>query len=107
MGTSTQIGRFIQEDTQSPIWFSEKFDVQHFLHLDIPVRSESQKDIGAYETLAQMALLFNFARQFPTKPPLSLFLEKLGLMSRILGVDMDTSHISGVECCHEVRAQSL
>ena len=97
MGTSTQIGRFIQEDTQSPIWFSEKSDVQNFLHLDIPVRSESQKDIGAYETLAQMALLFIFARQFPTKPPLSLFLEKLGLMSSILGVDMDTSHISGVD----------
>ena len=123
MGTSTQIGGFIQEDTQSPIWFSEKFDIQDFLHLDIPVRSESQKDIGAYETLAQMALLFIFARQFPhqrlrmrfstqsdntsaesgisnlfsTKPPLSLFLEKLGLMSSILGVDMDTSHISGID----------
>ena len=87
------------------------------------MRSEAQKDIARYETLAQIVLLYIFSKRFPhqrmkiilptvsdntsaesgvnqlftTSEPLCFFLEKLGQLSSTLNVDMDTSHISGTD----------
>ena len=87
------------------------------------MRLEARKDIACYETLAQMALLHIFAFQYPhqrlrvilptvsentsaeagvnqlftTSEPLCFFVEKIGQLSSSLNVDMDTSHISGVD----------
>ena len=117
-----QMGGFIQYEHQC-LWFSERFLVSDFRDLGLPMRSEAQKDIACYETLAQMALLFVFSKWFPhqrmkiilptvsdntsaesgvnklftTSEPLCYFLEKHGQLCSILNVDMDTSHISGTE----------
>ena len=117
-----QMGGFIQHDNQY-LWFSEKFLISDFRDLSLPMRSDAQKDIACYETLAQMALLFIFSKWFPhqrmkiilptvsdntsaesgvnklftTSESLCYFLEKLGQLCSILNVDMDTSHISGNE----------
>ena len=122
MGTTMQMGGFI-EDNQKYFWFSEQFTVTEFQQLGLPMRTEAQKDIACYETLAQMALLFIFSKRFPhqrmriilptlsdntsaesgvnhlftTSEPLCYFLEKIGQLSSILNVDMDTSHISGTD----------
>ena len=51
------------EYNQRCLWFSEKFTVQDFQQLGLPMRSEAQKNIACYETLAQMALFFIFSRE--------------------------------------------
>jgi hypothetical protein len=122
MGSTFQIGGFIELD-DSRLWFSERFTVADITALGLPMRLEAQKDIACYETLAQMALLHIFAFQYPhqrlrvilptvsdntsaeagvnqlftTSEPLCFFLEKIGQLSSSLNVDMDTSHISGVD----------
>lgn len=94
------------------------------------MRNEAQKDIACYETLTQMALLFIFSKRFPhqrrkiilptvsdntsaesgvnqlftTSEPLRYFLEKIGQLSSILNVDMDTFHITGTD---DVEADQL
>jgi hypothetical protein len=122
MGSTFQIGGFIALD-EHKFWFSEQFTVTEVIELGLPMRSEAQKDIACYETLAQMALLYTFASQYPhqrlrvtlptvsdntsaeagvnqlftTSEPLCFFLEKIGQLSSYLNVDMDTSHISGID----------
>ena len=59
-----QMGGFIQYEHQC-LWFSERFLVSDFRDLGLPMRSDAQKDIACYETLAQMALLFVFSKWFP------------------------------------------
>ena len=119
-GSTMQMGGFI-EDRQQYFLFSEQFAVNDFQQLGLPMRNEAQKDIACYETLAQMVLLFIFSKRFPhqrwkiilptvsdntsaesgvnqlftTSEPLRYFLEKIGQISSILNVDMDTFHISG------------
>ena len=121
-GSTFQIGGFIELE-DSRLWFSERFTVADITALGLPMRLEAQKDIACYETLAQMALLHIFAFQYPhqrlrvilptvsdntsaeagvnqlftTSEPLCFFLEKIGQLSSSLNVDMDTSHISGVD----------
>ena len=121
-GSTCQIGGFIELE-DSRLWFSERFTVADITALGLPMRLEAQKDIACYETLAQMALLHIFAFQYPhqrlrvilptvsdntsaeagvnqlfiTSEPLCFFLEKIGQLSSSLNVDMDTSHISGVD----------
>jgi len=121
-GSTFQIGGFIELDDMR-LWFSERFTVADITALGLPMRLEAQKDIACYETLAQMALLHIFAFQYPhqrlrvilptvsdntsaeagvnqlftTSEPLCFFLEKIGQLSSSLNVDMDTSHISGVD----------
>ena len=121
-GSTMQMGGFV-EDRGQHFWFSEQFQVPDFIQLGLPMRTEAQKDIACYETLAQMALLYVFSKRFPhqrmkiilptvsdntsaesgvnqlftTSEPLCFFLEKLGQLSSSLNVDMDTSHISGTD----------
>jgi len=56
MGSTFQIGGFIALD-EHKFWFSEQFTGTEVIELGLPMRSEAQKDIACYETLAQMALL--------------------------------------------------
>ena len=121
-GSTMQMGGFV-EDRGQHFWFSEQFQVPDFIQLGLPMRTEAQKDIACYETLAQMALLYVFSKRFPhqrmkiilptvsdntsaesgvnqlftTSERLCFFLEKLGQLSSSLNVDMDTSHISGTD----------
>ena len=116
-GSTFQIGGFIELD-ESRLWFSERFSVAGVTALGLPTRLEAQKDIACYETLAQMALLQYPHRRlrvilptvsdntsaeagvnqlFTTSEQLRFFLEKIGQLSSSLNVDMDTSHISGVD----------
>ena len=95
--------------------------MEDFKALDIPVASDSQKDISSYELLAQMCLLFCFHRLLPghrlnitvrslsdnsgaeatgnklfaTTFPLCLFAERLCILSSLLNASLDISHISG------------
>ena len=92
-----------------------------FHALDIPVSTEMQKDISAYETLAQIALLYSLCKYFPaqrfaitlrtqsdntgaessansmftTKSPLCFFVERLCLLTATVHAHLDVSHIPG------------
>ena len=47
--------------SQSPLWFSERFRVQDFLALGLPMDPSANLDIVSYETLAQIALVVVFS----------------------------------------------
>ena len=107
----------------SRFWFSERFSVAEVTALGLPMRLEAQivkKDIACYETLGPDGLIayicipisspttssdsaYNISAEagvnqlFTTSESLRFFLEKIGQLSSSLNVDMDTSHISGVD----------
>ena len=86
----------------------------------VNLEPEMQRSISSFETLAQIALLFVTARFFPSHRvpiclkslsdsgaesgsnklwnmtyPLSIFLERMCLLSAMLGIEIDVSHIPG------------
>ena len=120
-GNTCEIGGFVQSDAGQIYWFSEIYSHEDFSKLNIELDSEMQRSIAAFETLAQIALLFVTARFFPAHRmpiclrslsdnsgaeagsnklwsmtyPLSIFLERLCLLSAMLGMEIDVNHIPG------------
>ena len=60
-GDAVGIGGWVRFGSQSPLWFSERFRVQDFLDLGLPMDSSANLDIVSYETLAQIALVLVFS----------------------------------------------
>ena len=59
-GDAIGIGGWVRFGSQSPLWFSERFRVQDFLALSLPMDPSANLDIVSYETLAQIALVVVF-----------------------------------------------
>jgi hypothetical protein len=122
-GTTCEIGGFVTSVTGKSYWFSEIYSHSDFKDLGVELDPEMQRSISSFETLAQIALLFVTARFFPAHRmpiclkslsdntgaesgsnklwsmtyPLSIFLERLCLLSAMLGMEIDVSHIAGSE----------
>jgi len=120
-GTTCGIGGFVQSTDGTIYWFSEIYSHSEFAALDVELDQDMQRSISAFETLAQIALLFVTARFFPAHRmpiclkslsdnsgaesgsnklwsmayPLSIFLERMCLLSATLGIEIDVSHIPG------------
>ena len=60
-GDAVGVGGWVRFGSQSPLWFSERFRVQDFLDLGLPMDSSANLDIVSYETLAQIALVLVFS----------------------------------------------
>ena len=120
-GSTCGIGGFLKSPTGQIYWFSENYPHADFSALDVDLDSDMQRSISSFETLAQIALLFVTARFFPAHRmpiclktlsdntgaesgsnklwsmsyPLSIFLERMCLLSAILGMEIDVNHIPG------------
>ena len=120
-GDTCEIGGFVKSDAGQTYWFSEIYSHSDFAKLNIELESEMQRSISSFETLAQIALLFVTARFFPAHRmpiclkslsdnsgaesgsnklwsmtyPLAIFLERMCLISAMLGMEIDVSHIPG------------
>ena len=64
-GPYCQIGGYIRHSSGSQCWFSEKFSHNDFKELSIHLDSNMQRSISAFETLAQIALVWLVALSFP------------------------------------------
>ena len=64
-GDMTQIGGFIQSTSGQTLWFSEKFHHSDFQFLPFSIDPAMQKNISAFETLAQIGLVWLAASFFP------------------------------------------
>ena len=122
-GTTCGIGGFIKSPNNRVIWFSEIYSHEDFSKLQVQLSEDMQRSISAFETLAQMAILFTAAKFFPAHRvpiclkslsdnsgaesgsnklwsmtlPLALFLEKLCLLSVSSGIEIDVNHIPGAQ----------
>ena len=120
-GTMIGIGGFIALPDSPSLWFSERYDLADFKHLDLPLHAESQKDISCWETLAQAALMLLFGHLCPggrmricipsfsdntgaeavcsrlltTRSPLCFFAQLVAMISTRLGISLDVQHIAG------------
>ena len=120
-GDAVGIGGWVRFGSQSPLWFSERFRVQDFLDLGLPMDSSANLDIVSYETLAQIALVLVFSsacvggrmritipswtdnsgteavcsKLFTTVMPLALFAQRLATLAWQSAVTLDASHIAG------------
>ena len=118
-GSFCQIGGFIQHVSGSQLWFSEKFSHDDFTELSIHLDENMQRSISAFETLAQIALVWLIATAYPgfripiclkslsdnigaesvsnklftTSHPLCIFVEILTKLASITGVELDVTHI--------------
>ena len=115
------IGGFIALPDSPSLWFSERYDLADFKHLDLPLHAESQQDISCWETLAQAALMLLFGHLCPggrmricipsfsdntgaeavcsrlltTRSPLCFFAQLVAMISTRLGISLDVQHIAG------------
>ena len=122
-GSTCQIGGFVKSALGRIYWFSEVYSHSDFKQLDIELNPEMQRSISAFETLAQIALLYVTSKFFPAHRmpiclkslsdnsgaesgsnklwsmayPLSIFLEKMCLLSAMLGMEIDVNHIPGAQ----------
>ena len=120
-GSTCEIGGFVKSATGQIYWFSEIYSHSDFTQLGIELDAEMQRSISAFETLAQIALLFVTSKFFPAHRmpiclkslsdnsgaesgsnklwsmtyPLSIFLERMCLLSAMLGMEIDVNHIPG------------
>ena len=120
-GEELGVGGFIEFPGSSPIWFSERYSLSDFKHLDLPLHRDAQRDISCWETLAQVGLMLLFAHFCPggrmrltvpsfsdntgaeavcaklptTKTPLCFFAQLVAMVSTRLGIRLDVQHISG------------
>ncbi|CAE7206607.1 unnamed protein product [Symbiodinium sp. CCMP2592] len=106
----------------SPVlWFSGRFEKSDFDDLNIPLDNNTQKNIGCWELLAQIALALLFAETCPggrcrlqlrtfcdnasaqasanrlmtTSSPLCFFAQQLAFVAFRHGITLDVHHISG------------
>eukprot|EP00439_Symbiodinium_sp_Y106_P034037 s7679_g4.t1 len=120
-GNECGIGGWLRFPNNQLRWFSQRFTVQDFTQLEIPVQADANLDISCYETLAQCFILLCFWRSagggrlalclpalgdntgaesvcnklYTSKQPLNLFVRKLSMWSSLTGVSLECSHISG------------
>ena len=120
-GNDCGVGGWLRFPNGTIRWFSQRFTVQDFTSLGIPVQADANLDISSYETLAQCFILLCFWRclgggrlalQLPalsdnsgaesvcnklytSKVPLNLFVRKLSMWSSLTGIRLECSHISG------------
>ena len=120
-GDMTQIGGFIQSTSGQTLWFSERFHHSDFQFLPFSIDPAMQKNISAFETLAQIGLVWLAASFFPgfripiclkslsdntgaeslgnkmftTTKPLCFFVEILATLATKTGIELDVSHIPG------------
>lgn len=120
-GSFCQIGGLIRHVSGSQLWFSEKFSHDDFTELSIHLDENMQRSISAFETLAQIALVWLIATAYPgfripiclkslsdnigaesvsnklctTSHPLCIFVEILTKLASITGVELDVTHIPG------------
>ena len=120
-GNDCGVGGWLRFPNGTMRWFSQRFTVQDFTNLGIPVQADANLDISSYETLAQCFVLLCFWRclgggrlalQLPalsdnsgaesvcnklytSKVPLNLFVRKLSMWSSLTGIRLECSHISG------------
>ena len=64
-GNMTQIGGFIQSASGQKLWFAEQFTHSDFQFLPFSIDPAMQKSISAFETLAQIGLVWLAASFFP------------------------------------------
>ena len=121
--TMIGIGGFISLPGSTSLWFSERYDLADFKHLELPLHADTQKDISCWETLAQAALMLLFGQLCPggrmricipsfsdntgaeaicsrlltTRSPLCFFAQLVAMLSTRLGISLDVQHIAG-EC---------
>ena len=121
--TMIGIGGFISLPGSTSLWFSERYDLADFQHLELPLHADTQKDISCWETLAQAALMLLFGQLCPggrmricipsfsdntgaeaicsrlltTRSPLCFFAQLVAMLSTRLGISLDVQHIAG-EC---------
>ena len=63
--TTCEIGGFVKSAGGQVYWFSEIYSHSDFMQLDVELNAEMQRSILAFETLAQIALLFVTSKFFP------------------------------------------
>ena len=63
-GSACGIGGFVTSSTGISYWFSEVYSHSQFAALDVELEQDMQKSIAAFETLAQIALLYVTSRFF-------------------------------------------
>ena len=122
-GSTCQIGGFISHVSGRVCWFSESFSHQDFEALPLTLDANMQRSISAFETLAQIALVWIVATTFPgfrlpiclkslsdnsgaesvgnklftTSRPLCYLVEVLTRLASITGIELDISHIAGAD----------
>ncbi|CAE7250897.1 unnamed protein product [Symbiodinium sp. CCMP2592] len=120
-GSSIGIGGFLRVEGSPVLWFSERFEKSDFDDLNIPLDNNTQKNIGCWELLAQIALALLFAETCPggrcrlqlrtfcdnasaqasanrlmtTSSPLCFFAQQLAFVAFRHGITLDVHHISG------------
>ncbi|CAE6968846.1 unnamed protein product [Symbiodinium sp. CCMP2592] len=120
-GSSIGIGGFLRVEGSPVLWFSERFEKSDFDGLNIPLDNNTQKNIGCWELLAQIALAFLFAETCPggrcriqlrtfcdnasaqasanrlmtTSSPLCFFAQQLAFVAFRHGITLDVHRISG------------
>ena len=120
-GNVCGVGGWLRLPSGTMRWFSQRFTVQDFTALGIPVQADANLDISSYETLAQCFVLLCFWRclgggrlalQLPalsdnsgaesvcnklytSKVPLNLFVRTLAMWSSLTGIRLECSHIAG------------
>ena len=120
-GDTCQVGGFLRFHNGDFRWFSERWHPSDFLDLQIPVSQDMQKDLGSYETLAKICLLYilghlvpsqripvalkslsdntgaeaNSNSLFTTKSPQCFFIEHLCMLTSTIHAALDVSHIPG------------
>ena len=120
-GDTTQIGGFIQSTSGRKLWFAEKFTHSDFHFLPFSTDPAMQKSISAFETLAQIGLVWLAASFFPgfripiclkslsdntgaesvsnkmftTTKAVCFFVEILATLATKTGIELDVSHIPG------------
>ena len=64
-GDTCGIGGIIRSPTGVTHWFSERFNRQHFVDLEIDLETDLQKSMTSMETLAQIAILWVSCHTYP------------------------------------------
>ena len=120
-GDACGVGGWLRLGSAQCFWFSERFCPADFRKLGIPVKDDANRDISAYETLAQGFLLVLLLRTisggrlrvrlpalsdnvgaesvinrlYTSKQPLALFVQCLAMWACAHSVSLACSHIAG------------
>ena len=118
-GSRIGIGGYVQLPNCPPSWFSERFTLEDLACLHLPLNPNTQRDIGCYELLAQIALVLLLATLIPggrarvcvrsmsdnssaeaainktTSSPMCFFAQQLTLVAFSAAITLDCHHVSG------------
>ena len=120
-GSRVGIGGCIRLPNCPPAWFSERYTLEDFACLNLPLNDNTQRDIGCYKLLAQIALVLLLAASLPggraricvrsmcdnssaevtinklmtTSSPMCFFAQQLALVAFSAAITLDCQHVSG------------